>query len=120
MSHLVTVHTQVRDPVAIPAACRRLGLEEPVQGTAELYSGTATGLLLKLPGWLYPVVISTEDATLNYDDYAGRWGDPVQLERFIQAYAVEAARLQARKKGYAVSEQTLEDGSIRLQITEGA
>jgi hypothetical protein len=116
----VTVHTQVRDPVAIAAACRRLGLEEPVQGTAELYSGTATGLLLKLPGWLYPVVISTEKATLNYDDYAGRWGDPVQLARFIQAYAVEAARLQARARGYAVSEQTLEDGSIRLQITEGA
>jgi len=120
MSHLVTINTQVRDPVSIAAACRRLGLEEPVQGTAELFSGTATGLLLKLPGWLYPVVMSTETGTLHYDNFAGQWGEQVQLDRFLQAYAVEKARLEARKKGCAVSEQTLEDGSIRLQITEGA
>jgi hypothetical protein len=35
-------------------------------------------------------------------------------------YAVEKARQEARKKGYQVTEQALEDGSIRLQIVEGA
>jgi len=38
----------------------------------------------------------------------------------LQAYAVEAAKLEARKKGYSFSEQQLQDGSIRLEIREGA
>ena len=46
------------------------------------------------------------------------YGDPGQLDRFMQMYAVEMAKLEARKKGYSVSEQPLEDGSIRLQIIE--
>ena len=37
MSHIVSVKTEVRDPVAIAAACRRLGLPEPVHGTAKLF-----------------------------------------------------------------------------------
>ena len=56
MSHIVSVKTEVRDPAAVVAACRRLGLAEPVHGTARLFEGEATGLLVKLPGWLYPVV----------------------------------------------------------------
>jgi hypothetical protein len=120
MSHLVTILTQIRDPVAITAACRRLGLAEPVHGTAQLYSGEATGLLLQLPGWQYPAVIDTATGTVNYDNFAGRWGEQAQLDRFLQSYAVEKTRLEARKKGYAVTEQTLEDGSIRLHIVGGA
>ncbi len=119
MSHVVSINTQIRDPVAIAAACRRLGLAEPVHGTAELFSGQATGLLLRLPGWKYPVVLDTTTGTLTFDDFGGRWGDPVQLDRYRQAYAVEKTGLEARRKGYAVSEQTLADGSVRLQIVEG-
>ena len=44
------------------------------------------------------------------------WGDPKELDRFLQAYAVEKTKLEARKKGHAVSEQLLQDGSIRVQI----
>ena len=33
-------------------------------------------------------------------------------------YAVEKAKLEARKQGHAVSEQALQDGSIKLQIIE--
>ena len=61
MSHIVTIATEVRDPDAVAAACRRLGLPEPVQGTASLFEGQATGLLVRLPGWLYPVVCDTDD-----------------------------------------------------------
>ena len=50
MSHLVSVKTRVTDPASLSAACRRLGLAEPVQGTAELFSASATGLIVKLPG----------------------------------------------------------------------
>jgi hypothetical protein len=35
-------------------------------------------------------------------------------------YAVEKAKLEARKRGFSVTEQTLQDGSIKVQINEGA
>jgi hypothetical protein len=91
-----------------------------VQGTAQLYSGEASGLLLQLPGWQYPAVIDPHSRVVQYDNYDGAWGEQAQLNRFLQAYAVEMAKLEARKKGYAISEQTLADGSIRVQIVEGA
>jgi hypothetical protein len=34
-------------------------------------------------------------------------------------YAVEKCRIEANQKGYAVTEQQLQDGSVRLQIVEG-
>ena len=118
MSHIVTVETLVSDPAAIAAACRRLGLPEPVQGTAQLYSGVATGLLLQLPGWRYPAVIDAATGIVRYDNFEGHWGNPQHLEKFLQMYAVEKAKLAARGRGYAVNEQVLGDGAIRLQIIE--
>jgi hypothetical protein len=120
MSHIVTVQTKVHDPAAVRAACQRLGLSEAAEGTANLYSGEATGLIVQLPGWQYPVVIDALTGTLRYDNFGGHWGDQVHLDRFLQAYAVEKAKLEARKKGYAVAEQALGDGSIKLQIIEAA
>ncbi len=38
MSHIVTIKTEVRDAAAVRAACRRLGLSEPVQGNARLFT----------------------------------------------------------------------------------
>jgi hypothetical protein len=121
MSHVVVIRTRVHDPAAIDAACRRLDLAEPVQGTAKLSAGEATGLLLRLPGWQYPVVIDALTGSLPYDNYAGRWGDQARLDRFLQCYAVERCRIdiEARKKGYAVTEQQLADGGVKLTIAEG-
>jgi len=119
MSHLVTIQTKVHDPVAITAACRRQGLAEPVQGTASLYNGEATGLIIRLPGWEFPVVIEPLTGAVHYDNFNGAWGEQQHLDRFLQAYAVEKCRLEARSKGYPVTEQVLQDGSIKLQIVEG-
>ena len=120
MSHIVTIQTKLHDPAAIAAACLRLNLPAPVLGTAKLFEGEATGLLVKLPDWLYPVVIDAATGQAHYDNFGGSWGDPRQLDRLVQRYAVEKAGLEARKKGYAVTEQALDDGSIRLQIVESA
>jgi hypothetical protein len=120
MSHIVSIQTKLHDPAAIAAACQRLNLPAPVQDTARLFSGEATGLIVHLPGWQYPVVIDPLTGTVRYDNYSGRWGDQHHLDRFLQMYAVEKAKLEARKKGYQVSEQALQDGGIRLQIIEGA
>jgi hypothetical protein len=120
MSHVVSIQTKVRDLAAVAAACQRLGLAEPVQGTARLFSGEATGLLVQLPGWQYPLAIDTATGEVRYDNYGGAWGDQAHLDRFLQMYAVEKCRLEARKKGYQVSEQALQDGSVCLRIAEGA
>lgn len=45
------------------------------------------------------------------------WGEQVHLDRFLQSYAVEKTRIEARKKGMSVSEQLLQDGSVKLQLT---
>jgi len=119
MSHIVT-ETKVHDYQAVVAACSRLQLKEPVQGTAKLFSGDASGLLLNLPGWQYPVVIDTLTGKITYDNFEGHWGEEAQLHRFLQAYAVERVKLESRKKGYTVNEHALQDGSIRLQVIEAA
>ena len=119
MSHIVSIKTQVRDPLAIAAACRRLNLPEPTAGIAKLYSAEVTGLLVKLPDWLYPVVCDTTSGELHYDCYNGSWGLQEHLDRFLQAYAVEKAGIEARKRGHSVVEQCLPDKSIRLTIHVG-
>jgi hypothetical protein len=118
MSHIVTVQTKLHDPQAITAACRRLGLAEAVQGTVELFSGEASGLIVKLPGWEYPAVVDPLTGVVRYDNYEGRWGEQKELDRFLQAYAVEKVKLESRKKGFQVSEQALHDGSVRLEVIE--
>ena len=72
MSHIVSIQTKVRDPAAVAAACQRLGLAAPVQGTARLYGGEASGLLVQLPGWQYPAVIDTASGEVRYDNFGGR------------------------------------------------
>jgi hypothetical protein len=116
LSHIVTIGTEVRDAEAVRAACRRLGLDEPVQGTVQLFSGEATGLAIKLPGWLYHIVSDPATGQVNYDNYEGRWGDQKHLDAFLQAYAISKATIEARKRGHSVYEQPLPDGSVKLTI----
>ena len=101
MSHVVSIKTQVRDAMAVAAACQRLGLPPPQHRCVKLFSNTAEGLAVELPGC---------------------WGDQKRLDAFLQAYAAERAKIEARKKGYSVTEQSLQDGSIKLtiQVTGGA
>lgn len=122
MSHIVTIKTEVRDAAAVQAACRRLGLPVPIQGKHKLFSSQQAGLGVKLPGWSYPVVCDLANGQLHFDNFGGRWGEQKQLDAFLQAYAVERAKLEARKRGHSVTEQTLADGSIKLtvQVTGGA
>jgi hypothetical protein len=119
MSHIVQLQTQVRDPVAVTAACRRLSLPEPVHKTVQLYSSSEAGLTVQLPGWRYPIVCDLDQGSLKYDNFQGRWGGQRELDRFLQAYAVEKACLEARKQGHTVTEQPLADGSIKLAILVG-
>jgi hypothetical protein len=119
LSHIVSIKTEIRDHAAVAAACHRLSLPEPSRGTAELFSGKATGLLVRLPEWLYPVVIDTTTGQAQYDNFGGHWGDEKHFNRFLQAYAVERTCIEARKKSYITTEQTMADGSIIVEIEVG-
>lgn len=119
MSHLVTIATRVRDPVALTAACRRLALPAPEHGVHRLFSGEVAGLAVRLREWRYPVVCRPETGELRYDNFQGRWGDPARLDELLQAYAVEKATLEARRQGRSVVEQRLADGTIRLTLNTG-
>src|SRR4051812_38552032 len=103
MSHIVTIQTQVRDPVAVLAACQRLGLPPPVQRTVQLFSDSATGLAVELPGWRYPLVCQTASGALKYDNYNGAWGSQSELDKLMQAYACEKAKIESRRHGHTVT-----------------
>jgi hypothetical protein len=57
----------------------------------------------------YRVWVSEYDQ--KYNKYDDSW-----MGRLKQAYGVEKARAEAKKKGYRVSEQKLDDGRIRLML----
>ena len=122
MSHLVTIKTEVRDAAAVRAACQRLRLPAPTEGTHGLFSSQASGLAVALPQWRYPVVCDVSTGQLHYDNFRGNWGEQKHLDAFLQAYAVEKAKLEARRQGHHVTEQQLTDGSIKLtvQVNGGA
>ena len=119
MSHIVRIQTEVRDATAVFAACRRRQLAEPVAGKHLLFSGEVEGLAVRLREWTYPAVCQIETGEVQYDNFGGRWGEQRELDQFMQAYAVEKAQIEARKRGHTVTEQSLADGSIKLTVQIG-
>ncbi|MFO1065510.1 MAG: DUF1257 domain-containing protein [Pirellulales bacterium] len=120
MSHIVTVHTQIRDAEAVSVACRRLSWQQPVCGKHQLFTSQVEGLAVHPPRWRFPIVCELDTGSLRYDNYGGVWGDERDVDRFKQAYAVEKASIEARKLGRSVYEQTLADGTVKLSISAGA
>ena len=119
MSHIVEIKTEIRDEQAVKAACTRLQLAAPEHKTCRLFSATASGLCVQLPGWPYPVVCNLRTGHVSYDNYNGHWGEQRELNRFLQGYAVEKAKLEARRKGHTCFETHLEDGSIKVTVRVG-
>ena len=119
MSHIVTIKTEIRDANAVRAGCNRLRLPQPVQGMHKLFSGEATGLGVQLPDWKYPLVCELSTGQLKYDNYNGRWGKQQHLDAFLQSYAVEKSKLEARREGHSVTESLLANGSVKLTINVG-
>jgi hypothetical protein len=119
MSHVVTVRSEIRDAGAVQAACQRLRLPAPVQGTHKLFTSHATGLAVQLPKWRYPAVCDLATGQVQYDNFRGHWGEQKHLDAFLQGYAVEKAKIEARRQGHICTEQPLANGSIKLTISVG-
>ena len=120
MSHIVCISVEVKDLEAIKSACRRLELKEPAYGRTEIFQTEVEGVLVELGSdWIYPVCANLQTGELFYDNYGGQWGDKKYLDQFVQAYSIEKATLEARRKGYGVVEQPLADGSVKLTLNVG-
>ncbi len=105
MSHVVEIQTKVHDPAA---ACQRLSLAAPVQGTVRLYSGEATGLIVRLPGWPYPAVVEPLTGTIRYDIFQGRWGA-------LRALAMSSAQNPALGPNFTKVIEKSRDRSVFLR-----
>jgi hypothetical protein len=120
LSHIVEIQTEIRDPAAIQAACRRLALPEPTYGETRLFSGAKTGWAVQLSGWLYPVVCDVAIGSIAFDNFDGAWGDPRRLAEFRQMYAAEKAKIEAHKQGHMAVEQPLADGYLKVSVYVGS
>ena len=121
MSHTTTIETQVRDPEAVKAACKRLGLAGPINGTTRLFDGeVCNGWAVQLQDWNYPIVCDTDTGKVQHDNFGGRWGKQDKLDAFMAAYAVEKVKIEAKRKGHRCTEQRMPDGSVRITMTVGA
>lgn len=102
MSHTMNIKTELKDVAALAEACKRLGLKTQY-GKVRLYGSQETGAGVFLPGWNYPIVV-TDDGTVKYDNYGGRWGNIEELHKLEAYYGLEKAKLEAWKQGYTVTE----------------
>jgi hypothetical protein len=131
MSHYSEVQIELTDEGCLVAALKRLGFEGKVEVHKEpqaLYGyqgdvrsqkahviirrqhvGPAAndlGFERQIDG-KYRIWVSDYDR--KYNKYDDAW-----MGRLKQAYGVEKAKAEAKKRGYRVSEQKLDDGRIRL------
>ncbi len=131
MSHYSEVQIEFRDGAALVAALNRLGFQGKVevhQEAKSLYGyqgdrreqqghiiirrqhvGSAANDIgfQRYSDGMYRAHISDFDRSNN--GYNDAW-----LGKLKQAYGVERAKAEAKKKGYRVSEQKQDDGRIRL------
>ncbi len=131
MSHYSEVQIEFRDRAALVAALGRLGFRGQVEVHQEAqalygYQGDRRAQVAHIiirrqhvgpaandlgfqrqSDGTYRVYISDYDR--DYNRYNDSW-----LGRLKQAYGVEKAKAEAKKKGYRVTEQKQEDGRIRL------
>jgi hypothetical protein len=121
MSHISKIELQVTDLAVLSQACQRLGLEL-VRGKQSFKWYGKDGVCnhaIRIPNAEYEIGVVAKDGRyeLSCDFYdpglvkaVGRNGGILK-----QAYAVEKAKIEARKKGYFVLEKQTESG-IRLHV----
>lgn len=122
MSHFTTIQTQIRDLVALRAACIELGVSLVENTVARGYNGrTHKGeYVIKLKG-IYDIAVNQQrDGSygLTCDWYNDHVANEVGANygRLLQLYGVHKTCIEARKKGATIRRQKLGDGSIKLVI----
>lgn len=121
MSHLSKIEIEVTDLNALAIGCKRLGLELNRGKQKFLWYGEPADCshAIKVPGARYEIGLIRKERghELMCDYYDSAIGQAIGKNggKLKQAYAVEKAKLEARRKGYSVVETENEKG-IRLRI----
>lgn len=123
MSHIVKLELQINDLESLKKACERLKIQlVKEQKTFKWYGSTPApcDAAIKIPNANYEIGVVKKDKTweLQCD-----WFDS-RIERTIgknggllkQAYVLEKSKLEALRKGFAVKENRLENGTMELRI----
>ena len=122
MSHISKIELEVNDLPTLKQACRRLGLVFLEGQTTFKWWGHKDGECthaIRVPGANYEIgVIRTgKGFELQCDYYDRNIGESIGNDGGLlkQAYAVERTKTEARRKGYSVTEQKIDNG-IRLRV----
>ena len=144
MSHVVSIETKLTDLGAVKAACARMGWQFCEGQETFKWYGTWVGdynaedaafklgikpedygkcdHAIRVPGASYEIGLLVRDGNIvPVWDFYGSGGLQKVLpdngmNGFLQAYAVERAKMEARRKGHSVSERKLEDGRVQLTV----
>jgi hypothetical protein len=85
------VLTTLRDPAALIATCRAIGLDAPVERAVRLDTNEAFGWVVSLRGLRYPIVCNTLTGLIAYHRLDNAFGRYALLMRFVlRAYNFQA------------------------------
>lgn len=138
MSHVSIIEIIIKDLDALKMACERLGLIWQEGKTSYVWYGRHVGdyplpkgytkadlgkctHAIKVPGASYEIGVDIRDGeiTLLWDPYsAGGLQKILGVNGGLlqQAYAIEAAKLQAQRAGYSCIETVNAEGDIELEV----
>ena len=122
MSHISKIELEVKDLGVLSQACTRLGLNPVKNQKTYVWYGRDSQKCdhaIRVPGAEYEIGVLKKDGLFelqcdfydrNIEKAIGRKGGLLK-----QAYAVEKAKIEARRKGYSVLEKRTETG-VRLHV----
>jgi len=128
MSHITNIELEIKDLAALKAACNRMGFTfKENQNTCNYYRGQKADCLhaIEVPGAAYEVgVVKNKNGgySLIWDPFIHGGLESAlgpAAGKLKQAYGIEKAKLEARKKGFSVYERIKEDGAIILSVEGG-
>ncbi|MGB9886489.1 MAG: DUF1257 domain-containing protein [Moorellales bacterium] len=126
MSHFTAVQAEIRDLEAAYLAALRCGAVEVLANAPcrWFYGQEQKEIVIRLPGKYDAALERQADGTwrLTADWYRGHVARHLGAEgsRFLQLYAVEKAKLEAKRRGFSVvEEQVGEDVVVRISDPVG-
>lgn len=130
MSHQSKIRCSIKSDTlgieALKQSATELGCELLKNAAGRIYSGEkGADYVVRVKGASYDVLCdTTKEGTLamTTDWYGGSVAKVLgkDLCKLKQGYAVNRATIEARRKGYVVSKQTLANGSVKLVLTGGS
>ena len=120
MSHFTTIETEIRDIDALRAACQEMGplLLQDAEARGIAANRRQGEYVVRLKG-PYDIAVNREE-NRSYGLTTDWWQGHVEQEvgkdfgRLLQFYGVHKATREARRRGYTVRRQQLENGAVKL------